>query len=290
MPWKKTDTGIVHFVSNRAGLWTKIVSEETYFEISKLLALAKFGAVYLNDSRVYDDLEIKQEDYLRIHTDPRRFPRIKVQDRVILETDEILIVNKPAGLPCHPTVDNLEENLWFDLQNQLHKILYPTHRLDVPTSGLLVLTKDPLSQTEFQNLLKDKKVNKIYHALVKSPGPELGLHEHFMDKTPYAPKTVGDRQKANTQVCQLKILSKEEFDSYTRLEIELITGRTHQIRAQLSFLGFPIVGDSMYADYDSRIQDEVIQLRCMYLSFPWKGKLLECHLNQPLNQPLQMTK
>ena len=135
-------------------------------------------------------------------------------------------------------------------------------------------------------MLKDKKVNKIYQALVKSPGPELGLHEHFMDKTPYAPKTVGDRQKANTQVCQLKILSKVDFDSYRRLQIELITGRTHQIRAQLSFLGFPIIGDSMYADYDSRIQDEVIQLRCMYLSFPWKGKLLECHLDQPLNQPL----
>ena len=288
MPWKKTDTGIVHFVSNRAGLWTKIVSEETHFTTSQVLALAEFGAVYLNDSRIYADCEIKDQDYLRIHTDPRRFPRISLLDRVILETDELLIVNKPAGLPCHPTVDNLKENLWFDLQNQLKQTFFPTHRLDVPTSGLLVLTKTAEAQIEFQNLLKEKKVNKIYQALVNSPGPDLGLHEHFMEKTRYAPKTVSDRQRPNTQVCQLKILKKEVLDQHTRLEIELITGRTHQIRAQLAYLGFPIIGDSMYSDLESRIQDEVIQLRCIYLSFPWKEKLLECQLNQPLNQSLDI--
>jgi 23S rRNA pseudouridine1911/1915/1917 synthase len=282
MPWKKTDTGIVHFVSNRAGLWTEIVSEETHLSISQLLALAEFGGIYLNDSRVFSDSEIKKEDYLRIHTDPRRFPRIPLQDRVILETDGLLIINKPAGLPCHPTVDNLKENLWHDLQNQLKQTFFPTHRLDVPTSGLVVLAKDAVSQVEFQNLLKEKKVHKVYQALVAAPGPDLGLHEHHMEKSQYAPKTVSDRQRSNTQICQLKILKKEILKDQALLEIELITGRTHQIRAQLSYLGFPIIGDSLYADFDSRIQDEVIQLRCIQLKFPWYGNLIECNLNEPL--------
>lgn len=282
MPWKKTDTGIVHFVSSSAGLWTELVSQEIQIDSVTLLKLAEFGSVYLNDSRIFTDCEIKDQDYLRIHTDPRRFPRINLRDRVIHETNELLIVNKPSGLPCHPTVDNLSENLWHDLQSQLNLKLYPTHRLDVPTSGLIVLTKTAEAQLEFQNLLKEKLVNKIYQALVTPPGPELGLHEHYMEKTRYAPKTVLDRQRSNTQICQLKILNKLKMQEHTLLEIELITGRTHQIRAQLSFLGYPILGDSMYSDLDSRNQDEVIQLRCVYLRFPWQGKPLECKLEHPL--------
>ncbi len=283
MPWKKTDTGIVHFVSNSAGLWAQLVSEEIHFEVPKLLALAEFGSVYLNDSRIFENIMIKDQDYLRIHTNPRRFPRIELQNRIILETDHLLIVNKPAGLPCHPTVDNLKENLWIDLQLQLNKTFFPTHRLDVPTSGLIVLTKTPEAQITFQNLLKEKKVRKVYQALVNNPGPELGFHEHYMEKTRYAPKTVMDRQKPNTQVCQLNILKKENLEKYTRLEIELITGRTHQIRAQLSYLGFPILDDSLYSDAESRNQDEVIQLRCQFLSFLWQNQLLEIHLNKPLD-------
>jgi 23S rRNA pseudouridine1911/1915/1917 synthase len=281
MPWKKTDTGIVHFVSNRAGLWADIVSEETQLSKTQLLRLAEFGSVYLNDSRVFENGTIKDQDYLRLHTNPRRYPRISLKDRIVLETENLLILNKPAGLPCHPTVDNLKENLWHDLQNQLNLIFFPTHRLDVPTSGLIVMTKTAEAQLEFQNLLKEKKVRKIYQATVLSPGPEVGLHEHYMEKTRYAPKTVHDQIRPNTQVCQLKILRKENRENEAHLEIELITGRTHQIRAQLSFLGFPILGDSLYSDYHSKIQDEVIQLRCIELGFFWGGQNLICRLNEP---------
>ncbi len=284
MPWKKTETGIVHFVSTTAGLWTEIVSQETQIEISQLLSWARFGCVYLNDSRILDECEVQPDDYLRIHTDPRRFPRIHLNDRVAFENEDLLIVNKPAGLPCHPTVDNLHENLWKDLESQFSLTLYPTHRLDVPTSGLVVLAKTSAAQLDFQNLLRDKKVQKIYQALVTTPGPELGLHEHYMQKSRYAPKTIWEQPRPQTQVCQLRILKKEILSSEkTRLEIELITGRTHQIRAQLAFLGYPVLDDHLYADFESRIQDEKIQLRCVYLKFPWHQQELEYRLPEPLS-------
>ena len=283
MAYKKTDTGIVHFISNRAGLWTDIVSEETSIDISQLLALAEFGSVYLNDSRVFEACSIGDQDYLRIHTAPRKYPRISLLDRIVTETDEFVIVNKPAGLPCHPTVDNLKENLWFDLEKQFQKKFFPTSRLDVPTSGLLFLAKNLEAQSYFQNLMKEKKVHKAYHAVVASPGPELGLHEHYMEKTPYAPKTVMDKHRPNTQICQLKILNKKIKGDKALLEIELITGRTHQIRAQLAFLGYPILGDSLYADPEApKKQDESIELRCMYLSFSWHNNIFECKLDQSL--------
>lgn len=283
MPYKKTDTGIVHFISNHAGLWTDIVSEETSIDVTQLLSWAEFGSVYLNDSRVFESSLIQDQDYLRIHTAPRRYPRISLLDRIVVETDEFIIVNKPSGLPCHPTVDNLKENLWFDLEKQFQKKFFPTSRLDVPTSGLLFLAKNLEAQAHFQNLMKEKKVHKLYQAVVETPGPELGLHEHYMEKTPYAPKTILDTHRPNTQICQLKILKKEIKNNKTLLEIELITGRTHQIRAQLAFLGYPILGDSLYADPTAmKKQDEQIELRCMYLSFPWDNKTFECKLEQSL--------
>src|ERR1700741_714512 len=105
MPWKKTDTGIVHFVSNEAGLWANLVANEINLLSQELLELARFGAVYLNDSRISEDCEIKDQDYLRIHTLPRRFPCFDLSKRIVFENDDLLVVNKPAGMPCHPTVD-----------------------------------------------------------------------------------------------------------------------------------------------------------------------------------------
>lgn len=277
MPWKKTETGIVHFVSNRAGLWTEVVSQETNYTSSELLAWADFGGVYLNDSRIQGEHEIQDQSYLRIHTNPRRYPRIPLLDRIVFENQDLLIVRKPAGLPCHPTVDNLKENLWYDLEKQRGLPTFPTHRLDVPTSGLLVLTKNTESQSQFQEMLKNKEIKKTYQALVENPGPSLGLHEHFMEKSRYAPKTVHDTHRAHTQICLLEIIEKNPHPQGTQLTIQLITGRTHQIRAQLSFLGFPILGDRLYG-LGEKDSDSPIALTCVELDFPWKKERIHCRI------------
>jgi 23S rRNA pseudouridine1911/1915/1917 synthase len=273
MAWKKTETGIVHFVSTEAGLWTEIVSQETPWSREQLLALADFGGVYLNDSRILEDRKIEAQSYLRLHTNPRRFPRLTLLNRIAYDEEDLLIIKKPAGLPCHPTVDNLKENVWQDLQTQLGKKIFTTHRLDVPTSGLLVLTQSAEAQVEFQNLLKEKKIQKLYRALVKSPGPPLGLLEHHMEKTRYAPKTVHDQPRSKTQICQLEIVDKDTKDKVTELAINLITGRTHQIRAQLAFEGFPIIGDRLYGLGERDFEDP-IALTCVGLEFPWRGRVL----------------
>lgn len=275
MPWKKSETGVVHFISTKSGPWSQVVSEEIGLEAAALLSLAELGGVYLNNCRIYAEAEIRDQDYLRLHTDPRRYPTISLQNRIVFENEDLIVIDKPAGLPCHATVDNARENLLELLKLQTGKEIFLTHRLDVPTSGLLVFAKNLTSQSLFHVLLQDRKVQKFYEAEVELPGPDIGFYEHHMVKSRYAPKIMQASSTSETQNCQLRVVEKTMKENSAVLRIELLTGRTHQIRAQLGFLGFPILGDELYKTLSTiKPDEETIALRCVELRFPWKNENL----------------
>jgi 23S rRNA pseudouridine1911/1915/1917 synthase len=272
MPWRKTDTGVIHFVSEDQGLWSEVVSKATGLSLEQLNSLKELGAIYRGESRLSDDFQLQHEEYLRIHTQPRRYPKsqhVSAQNIIHHECEDLIIVDKPSGLPCHPTVDNKKENLVTLLKEQISPEIRLTHRLDVATSGLLVFAKSAKAQNQFHELLKNRQIKKIYQALVKNPGPNLGLYEHHMLKTEWAPKEIREEPTEHTQNCLLQILKSEVYRNWTRLDIQLLTGRTHQIRAQLSFMGFPIIDDQLYLMGSNRHPDEQISLRCVQLEFPW---------------------
>ena len=275
MPWRKTETGVIHFVSEEKGPWSEVVSKATGLSLDFLDSLKHLGAVYRGEIRLNEDFDVQHEEYLRIHTQPRRYPKcqsIDVKNLIQHECHDLIIVDKPSGLPCHPTVDNKKENLVTLLKEQISSDIRLTHRLDVATSGLLVFAKSAEAQNLFHEILKNRQIKKIYQALVKSPGPIIGLYEHHMLKTEWAPKEIRDTPTAQTQVCQMNVLKSDQYKNFSRLDIELLTGRTHQIRAQLAFMGFPIVDDQLYLTGSNRIPDEQISLRCIQLQFEWKNQ------------------
>ncbi len=257
-----------------AGAWIEVVSHETAIAVDELKFLAQFGAVYLNDSRIENDEVIAPEDYLRIYTRPRRYPRARAEDLLVFQNEDLIVVDKLSGIPCHPSLDNLHENILSYLEKDLARSILPTHRLDTCTMGLLVFAKTSSAQAQFQKLLVDRKVRKIYFAKVESPGPTPGFYEHYMDKTPYSPKTVWESPRPDRHVCQLKVLSARNADAFTELEIELITGRTHQIRAQLAFLQFPILKDVLYGGKQMKNNKNEIELSCSAIEFSWEGKMI----------------
>lgn len=278
MAWKKTEMGVIHYVASKNGHWKDLVSEDTSISISELDFLHDLGSVYYNDQRLLDHPTLKIDDYLRIHSHPRRFP-FSGTIPVVFENEDLIVLDKPAGIPCHPTVDNTQENLIVYFKKQTGLDIKLTHRLDVPTSGLIVFAKNKPAQGEFHKILQSREVEKIYLAEVSAPGVPEGLYEHYMLKTEYAPKEIRETSSDQTVNCVMKILENKLEADISKLKIQLLTGRTHQIRAQLNFLGFPILSDSLYRTGSNSKPDEKIELRCISLKFPWKSGQLQIKID-----------
>lgn len=264
--------GVRHFLVDKTiGFRDFALMKMDVFENS-LDFLLDLGSLYLNEERVIEvPEELKTGDYLRIHQRPRRFNTnlLKPDSAIVFNCNDFLVVNKPSGLPVHPTVDNRKENLLHTLGSFLQTDLFVTHRLDVPTSGLIVLAKTKAFQKYFNDLLVQRKVSKLYRTLVHGiyGGPDEVIH--YMEPSLKAPKRLSAVPMANYQVCKLRILDINPVsEKHSELSIELLTGRTHQIRAQMSFNGNPVVGDIMYGSRMKLAEHEEICLQASFLAFP----------------------
>jgi 23S rRNA pseudouridine1911/1915/1917 synthase len=219
-------------------------------EVERLIS---FGSVYQDRQRVTSDRALLPGQYVRVHLTPRRFPveDIDWPGTVMHQHSDFIVVNKPAGIPVHATLDNQVENVLHQLRVVLGPSVYVTQRLDAEVGGLIVFARTQKFQSEFNRLLVERKVRKRYLALVTS-APEVGRHIHYMEPSERSPKTVSAEMKPHWAECALRIVKVEPAPCAVpapqtfEVEIDLETGRTHQIRVQLSAMGSPIVGDKMY--------------------------------------------
>ncbi|CAM8940226.1 unnamed protein product [Rhodiola kirilowii] len=209
--------------------------------------------------------------YLRIHVHPKRFPRcyeIDWKSRVIAVTESYAVLDKPAGTSVGGTTDNIEEccATFASRALGLNEPLKTTHQIDNCTEGCVVFARTKEFCSVFHGKIKEKTVSKQYLALASAPVP-TGVITHYMRPINAAPRIVSEDFIKGWPVCRLEVLeckkvpwphSDIENKYYVEdsgwpsqkyayeCRINLLTGRTHQIRAQLTACGAPIVGDSMY--------------------------------------------
>lgn len=237
-----------HILAETPGALTEILEKQLSLKPDFTLKLLRLGSIWANYERRRENIPIEPGWYIRVHQQPRRFPTQEIDWRstIVFEDEDMLVINKPAGIPVHASVDNYVENVIYCLSETLGIPLYITQRLDTGTSGILLLAKTKWFQGQFNKLLRERLTQKTYLARVP-----IALNQgeliHYMQPTPHAPKIVSQTPTEGWQECRLiikkiKPVSKNSFDT----EIELLTGRTHQIRAQLSSLQAPIHGDSLY--------------------------------------------
>lgn len=265
--------GVKHHQVVSSGEIATVISQELNLPLALVHELIELGAVYLKGERVVDSqCSVGPGDYVRVHTTPRRFDLSFIQERdlIVFQNDDFIVVNKPSGVPVHATVDNKRENLVSYLQKKLATSIFVTHRLDNPTSGLLVLALNPQFQKVFNAKLRSGRVQKKYWARVSGEDlAEISTPKtliHYMEPSPRAPKVVSREKRVGWYECRLRIENAQKMMSgFTDLEITLETGRTHQIRAQLSFEGYPILGDVMYGGAPD--QPETIALKSYAISF-----------------------
>nr|AFK83590.1 pseudouridine synthase [uncultured bacterium] len=254
MPHKTSSKGRVgHYVAKEATTLVECLVQHFGLTTEEGERLVSFGSVYQDRQRVDSDRALSPGQYIRVHLNPKRFPveGIDWATTIVHRDKAFVVVNKPAGIPVHATLDNQVENLLHQLRVALGGALYVTQRLDTDVSGLIVVARTQEFQRQFNRLLADRKLKKRYRALVTT-APEVGRHIHYMEPSERSPKTIASEARPGWQECALRVVKVEPascavpapgaFD----VEIDLETGRTHQIRAQLSAIGSPIVGDTMY--------------------------------------------
>lgn len=195
--------------------------------------------------------------------------------QVLYEDNHLIAVNKRVGdiVQGDKTNDTpLSEIVKEYLKQKYNKpgavFLGVVHRLDRPTSGLVIFAKTSKALKRMNQLFVDKKIDKTYWALVKNvPQKESDTLIHWLKKNPKTnttkvyPKEVEGSKKA---ILHYKILSK--LQRYTLLEIQLETGRSHQIRSQMAYIGSPIKGDLKYGAKRSNI-DGGIHLHAKKVQF-----------------------
>lgn len=274
-----SDDGTRHLNTQEPHQLSEILFETLGLKNEEFRALLKLGAIYVGNERQIKDQFIAESRVLRVHTKPRRYNcDFDWNALVVAENDFFLVLNKPSGLPSHPVVDNAVENALTQISLARRYPLFVTHRLDTLTSGLIVYAKKQSFVKSFNIQLQNRTIRKKYAALVEASGELPERLTHFMNPAPGTPKKLTDQPAEGFAPCELEILAQKQISSQLRhVQINLLTGRTHQIRAQLAHLGAPVAGDTLYGSRQE-FKPNAIALRSCEIEFEWAGERMHFNL------------
>lgn len=175
---------------------------------------------------------------------------IDIKALIIYEDDNIVIINKPRGLLLQQDGDNTHQSLDVLVSKYLNKTAMPAHRLDKDTSGLCIFAKNNKIADEIGRILSDHtQIEKHYLTLVSGQIIEDGVVDAPLRKSFERKKMVVAPIKSGAKNAVTKYHPVKNFKDYTLLDISLLTGRTHQIRAHMSYIRHHVVGDIKYGDY-----------------------------------------
>jgi len=186
-------------------------------------------------------------------TEPSIIPVVVADLRIVHDDDDILVIDKPPGVAAHPSLGWDGPTVLGALAGAGYRIATSgaaeragiVHRLDVGTSGLMVVAKSESAYSALKRAFHDREVRKIYHAVVQGhPDPLAGTIDAPIGRHPGASWKFAITADGKPSVTHYETL--EAFPSAALLEIELETGRTHQIRVHMAAQRHPCVGDAMY--------------------------------------------
>jgi len=212
------------------------------------------GQVWVDGQVATAETKLRSGQALTYHREPWEEPEVPLAFEVLYEDGDFLVIAKPAGLPVLPGGGFLEHTLLWQLQLQYpEETPVPIHRLGRGTSGLMLMARSPRAKSNLSQQMRDRKICKTYRALVQNPPdtaatiPDRFTVTQAIGKVPYpvlgyiyGATDAGQFAQSDCQVLQ-------RHAQTTLLEVVILTGRPHQIRIHLAFVGCPLLGDPLYA-------------------------------------------
>lgn len=280
---------ILEYIKNNDNYNTvrQVVTGKFNISYNILLKLKKNNKILLNGCSTYLDKEIIDGDSITIsidfEEDNSNIVPTKMDLSILYEDEYLLIIDKPAGIPVHPSIIHFEDSLsngvkyYFDTIN-LHKKIRPVNRLDRNTSGIVIFAKNEYIHDMLSKQMQNKQFKKEYIAICE------GIFDKKQDtiNAPIARKIDSIIERcvspngdvAITHYSVLKEFCKNN-ETFSEVLVNLETGRTHQIRVHMAYIGHPIVGDSLYGNESDLITRQALHAYKVEFIHPITNKKME---------------
>jgi 23S rRNA pseudouridine1911/1915/1917 synthase len=259
--------------------------------VQKLIA---DGNIKVNGKTIKANYKVKKNDAIEIEMPAPEVLDIKAEDikiSIVYEDGDLAVINKPQGMVVHPAPGHssgtLVNSLMYHLSDlsSINGIMRPgiVHRLDKNTSGLMLVAKNDRTHNFLAGCLKEHSINRIYYALVEGSVREdcgvidapLGRSEKDRKKRAVTTK---NSKEAITNFWVVK-----RYGRYTLLKLKLETGRTHQIRVHMKYIGHPVVGDDVYGSKENKfgLEGQLLHSKTLGFVHPSTKKYMEFDTELP---------
>lgn len=277
---------------------------KSYFRISDrlLVKLKKNNKIFLNGIPEYVTKKVFINDLIEIDLDfDENFDNIvpvNINLNIIFEDESLLIVNKPAGMPVHPSILHFDNSLsngisYYFQNNNIHKKIRPVNRLDKDTSGIVVFAKNEYIQESLIKQMKTKEFCKEYYAILEG---YLETNTGTIN-APISRKegSIIEREINSNGVISIthfKLI--KNFSVYDKelslVKFKLETGRTHQIRVHSKYINHSILGDSLYGNTSNLISRQALHAYRISFIHPIKKEVLDIEIPLPKDIELILEK
>lgn len=268
-----------------------VIAEREKISRSAGAKLVENGEVLVNGKTVAKNYKIRENDIIEIFYPDVLECELVPQDiplDIVYEDNDIIVINKPSGMVVHPAAGNPDGTLVNALLHHCGDSLSGVggvarpgivHRIDKNTSGLLVVAKNDVAHLSLSDQLKDHSLARIYHAVVVGNLKEMsGIVNEPIGRHPIDRKKMAviknDDYTSREAITHYRVLKR--YNGFDYIECRLETGRTHQIRVHMSFLGHPLLGDDVYGGNKTRFQalhKDCLDGQCLHAK--------ELHLTHP---------
>lgn len=285
----------------------KLIAEENNLRIdayvsSKVETLSRSAVqkliadnnITVNNKQINKNYKIKINDVIEINMPEPEILDVKAENielNIIYEDEDVVVINKPQGMVVHPAAGHYSGTLVNALMSKvddlssINGVLRPgiVHRLDKNTSGLMIVAKNDISHSFLSDCLKEHSINRIYYALVEG----VLKNDKGVINAP-----LGRCEKDRKKRCVTTKNSKEaitnyevvkRYRKYTLIKLKLETGRTHQIRVHMKYIGHSVVGDDVYGKEDKKfgLKGQLLHSKSIGFVHPRTKKYLEFESELP---------